>query len=157
MPEQSATIEKEEHSHLTYSKRVSLISSATIYAVVNTAAGGANATVNTISPLEQNPFYTFAQDTAVPFNTETTILNYGINSNTGYLQGLLASGSAEAAFNMKIDGTLQGTGRISTAMRNLSLGFGLVSIGSGSTISVTALHKESANQKMEVSLFGFYR
>src|SRR3990167_8983288 len=105
MPKGMMSITREEHDERLYAKRVSLVSSATLYTV--TTATNALATIYTISPLEQNPFYSFVQDTAVPFNTETTILNYGISQNTGYLQGLLASGSAEAAFNMKIDGTLQ--------------------------------------------------
>ena len=45
MPEQTATIEKEEHDHAAYAKRVTLISGPTLFAVVNVSDGGGVTTV----------------------------------------------------------------------------------------------------------------
>lgn len=100
----------------------------------------------------------YNEDAAVVNGVETTILTYVVPaSKVAKLQGIVATGSASGKFRLKVAGTTKTTIRTSTADRAKIVNFedGTIDATAGQSVTVTALHEETANQSMEVNLTGY--
>jgi len=89
-------------------------------------------------------------------NVETIVLSYA-NAQAFYIDKLVCSGSADAKFNLKINGTTIETLRNSWNNRNVTFDFTdrAFNVSGGTTVTVTATHTEKTGQDYEASFFGF--
>ena len=89
-------------------------------------------------------------------NIETTILTY-TNVSPYFVEKVVCSGTADAVFKLKIDGSIVRTLRNAWNDRNATFDFSTISrkIPATSTVTLTAEHFEKTNQKFEASLEGF--
>lgn len=89
-------------------------------------------------------------------NSETTILTY-TNSVAYFIEKIVCSGTGDAVFKMKIDGTTIETKRNSWNRRNITFDFSTIAakIPATSIVTVTAKHFEKHTHDFECSLRGF--
>ena len=121
------------------------IGGATLFAVVNTSA----------TPL--NPFHNFQETGAVVQNNETIVNTYSGGNNVSQIQGWMTTGTAEGVFKLKVNGTVTSVMRSSAAERTIRTEFasGIISAGSGATITITATHPEVNTQTFDSNLWGY--
>ncbi len=88
--------------------------------------------------------------------TETTILSY-VNAAAYYLERIFCTGTADALFRVKLNGTTICALRNSWNNRNVLFDFldKSVQCPAGTTVTVTAYHTEASNQGYESGLFGY--
>lgn len=89
-------------------------------------------------------------------NVESTVLSY-TNASPFFVEKISCSGSADAIFKLKIDGTVTRILRNAWNDRNITFDFSTISkkFSAGSVVSITATHNEKAVQRFESSLEGF--
>jgi len=98
----------------------------------------------------------YEESAAFAKNVETIILTY-TNAQAYFVEKISCSGTGDAEFRFKIDGTTSQILRSSWNNRNPLFDFSASTrkISAGSTVTVTAKHIEKANQSFECSLMGF--
>lgn len=98
----------------------------------------------------------YEETTTVLPNIETLILSY-TNAQAYYLDKVFCSGSADAKFKLKLNGSTIATLRNSWDNRNLIFDYSDKSVfcSAGTIVTVTTLHTESKSQDYEASLLGF--
>jgi hypothetical protein len=107
-------------------------------------------------PTSVNRVRDYEEKTTVLPNIETIILTY-TNPQSYYLEKIICSGTADAKFKVKLNGTAIETLRNSWNNRNIAFDFTNKSVycSAGTTVTVTAVHAEKTAQDYESSLFGF--
>jgi hypothetical protein len=107
-------------------------------------------------PTVFNRFRSFGQQLAVVSSVETSILTY-TNISAFYLDKIICTGTADAKFTLKINGSAISILRNSWNNRNVIFDFTGKSIycNGGDSIVITALHTEISNQEYEADLTGF--
>lgn len=103
-----------------------------------------------------NRFKDYKETVTVLPNVETIISTY-TNALAYYLGKIVCSGTADAKFHLKINGTTIQTLRNNWNNRNVTFDFTDKSVycSAGATITVTATHTEKTSQDYESSLTGF--
>lgn len=98
----------------------------------------------------------YVETPSVVSSTETTILSY-TNAGAYYLEKILCTGSADALFKVKLNGTTISALRNSWNSRNVIFDFvdKSVQCPAGTTVTVTVYHTEISNQSYESGLFGY--
>jgi len=98
----------------------------------------------------------YQEKSTVLTNTETVVLTF-TNASAYYLEKVDCSGTADAKFRLKLNGTTISTKRNSWNNRNIGFDFSEKSVycSAGTTVTVTAIHKEKFSQDYETSLLGF--
>lgn len=98
----------------------------------------------------------YEETTTVLPNTETLVLSY-TNVQPYYLEKILCSGTADAKFKLKLNGSPIATMRNSWNNRNITFDYSDKSLycSAGTVVTVTAIHKETQSQDYEASLNGF--
>lgn len=89
-------------------------------------------------------------------NTETIILTY-TNSLEHFIEKIVCSGTSDAIFKLKVDGSTIRTLRNSWNDRNVTFDFSTIQrkLAANAVITVTAKHSEIHNQDYESNLIGF--
>lgn len=110
----------------------------------------------TKDPSDITRIRSFSEVLNVPYNVETIVFTY-TNAILYYLEKIICSGTADALFKLKINGTIISALRNSWNDRNVIFDFSNKSIQciAGSIISITVQHTEVNNQIYESSFFGF--
>lgn len=106
-------------------------------------------------PTSINRFRSYSE--AANITTVETIVYTYTNAEIFYVEKILCTGTADALFRLKIDGTTISALRNSWNNRNVVFDFSDKSLQclASSTITVTVQHNEVSNQTYQTSLFGF--
>jgi hypothetical protein len=101
-------------------------------------------------------FSKFEEQLSVQPNVETTILTY-TNVQAFYLYKIVCTGTADAKFALKTNGTTIAVLRNSWNNRNVTFDFSDKSIycAARTIVSITAIHTEVSDQTYEANLQGF--
>jgi len=96
------------------------------------------------------------ESTGIVKNVETTVLTYS-NVTAYFVEKIACSGSSDFIYKMKIDGTTNQVKRSSWNNRNPVFDFSTIArrIPGSATLTITATHKEKANQECEINLTGY--
>jgi hypothetical protein len=107
-------------------------------------------------PTSYNRVRDYEEKTTVLPNVETIVLTY-TNAQAYYLDKIVCTGTADAKFKLKLNGTTISVLRNSWNNRNVCFDFSDKSVycSAGTTVTVTALHTEKISQDYETSLTGF--
>jgi hypothetical protein len=107
-------------------------------------------------PSTYNRIRSYADSIIVAPNSETTVLTY-MNASSYYLEKIQCTGTADALFKVKINGSTIGALRNSWNNRNVIFDFSDKSVQcpAGATITITAYHTETQNQSYDTGLFGY--
>jgi len=104
------------------------------------------------------PINEYAEQGAIAFETETTVVTYAVPGGTTLnIQGFSASGTATARFRLFIDAAAVGILRTSAAERSISVDYanGVIQAAAATTVTIKAYHEETANQTFQGNLFGY--
>jgi hypothetical protein len=106
-------------------------------------------------PTSISRFRSYEEASNVP-TTETIVYTY-TNAGSFFIEKILCTGTADALFKLKINGTTISALRNSWNNRNVVFDFSDKSIqcSAASTVTVTVKHNEKVNQSYETSMFGF--
>ena len=98
----------------------------------------------------------YEEKTSVPKNIETTILTY-TNTLAYFLEKIVCSGTCDALFKLKIDGTTTRSLRNSWNNRNVTFDYSTIAkkIPPNAIITITVIHVEPNNHNFESNLEGF--
>jgi hypothetical protein len=96
------------------------------------------------------------EETTIPPNTETDVITYTTLS-LFYIEKIVCSGTSDAVFKFKVDGTTRRILRNSWNNRNVTFDFSTIArdVLGTQVVTITAEHVEKSNQNFEVSLNGF--
>jgi len=98
----------------------------------------------------------YEETSGVVPNSETTILTY-TNTLAYFVEKIVCSGTSDAIFKLKVDGSSTRTLRNSWNDRNVTFDFSTIArkIPANSVVTITAEHSEIRNQDFEANLSGF--
>lgn len=98
----------------------------------------------------------YEEELNVPKNSETIIFTYS-NTSPYFVEKIVCSGTSDAVFKFKIDGTTARTKRSSWNRRNITFDYSTIAkkIPGNAVITITAEHSEKHNNNFETSFEGF--
>ena len=101
-------------------------------------------------------FDSYIETAGVVSGAETPIFTY-TNVGAYYVEKLVCSGTSDAVFKLKINGTTKRTLRNSWNDRNVTFDYSSIAkkFVAGAIVTVTAEHSEKNNQGFEANVEGF--
>jgi hypothetical protein len=118
---------------------------------VLTSIGGA-LNVNVVSAPSSTTINIFATNSSVTYGTETTILTY-TNVGISNITQIIAWGTYDGEYLLRINGTIVGGGRTSAAQRTLSIVAPFPTVVSD-VITITILEYGPGTQQFRANLIG---